>query len=343
MLRMKAGMSVYDWICLSWDSWSTLIRVHSALCRFLETCSYGRVERGRKMSKHLAATTVTTASSWNWFTGTNSVILFLADLGRSWQYLPCVGVDLSLSFIRVKNLFDGKAGEWNYNRLHFIGIEALFLFLSYRCFGDDQIPLKVSIHNWALQTACATAVCKEGRLPTQHERIDHLNNLARKKQVISVQMYLSSIFLPQTWGEARQILYSMLIQNLIHTGTLFLSTSFIFALASRITGTLVKRMKGLEQWIDSCFDLLTNCLCWSSPGWHEIVLMAVAASLAFGTASVAEEKKAWLASVTGTGSMWLPGSWRITWHTVINHINIWLNIRVTKWFVNDPFVDAPHP
>lgn len=33
MLRMKAGMSVYDWICLSWDSWSTLIRVHSALCR----------------------------------------------------------------------------------------------------------------------------------------------------------------------------------------------------------------------------------------------------------------------------------------------------------------------
>ena len=90
MLRMKAGMSVYDWICLSWDSWSTLIRVHSALCRFLETCSYGRVERGRKMSKHLAATTVTTASSWNWFTGTNSVILFLADLGsicRVWELI----------------------------------------------------------------------------------------------------------------------------------------------------------------------------------------------------------------------------------------------------------------
>lgn len=123
MLRMKAGMSVYDWICLSWDSWSTLIRVHSALCRFLETCSYGRVERGRKGETPRSDNCDNCVA-----TGTGS--LERIRLYYSWQvYLPCVGVDLSDihssqesvrwegGFVRENGTTTGSAFHWDWGSL----------------------------------------------------------------------------------------------------------------------------------------------------------------------------------------------------------------------------------
>ena len=92
--------------------------------------------KGVERVKHLAATTVTTALQlelvhWNGF----GYITLGRCICRVWE-LIC------LTFIRVKNLFDGKAGLFGrmepQQARHFIGIEALFLLLSHGCFGDEE-------------------------------------------------------------------------------------------------------------------------------------------------------------------------------------------------------------
>ena len=165
--------------------------------------------------------------NWNWFTGTDSVILLLAGVSAvcgSWSVWHSFESRICSMGRRV------CSGEWNHNRLGIslgLRLSSYFFPMAVSEMRNQTLPaLDLSeIITWSLVKwcemikshkkkcqftagpcklqACATAVCKEGRLPTQHERVDHLNNLARKKQVISVQMYLSSVFSPQTWRRSK--------------------------------------------------------------------------------------------------------------------------------------------